>query len=166
MTDDAGRPDTLVPPRSAPRRALLTSFQIRPSQLTGAVLDGRYRIHGHLNRGATSRVYLAEDAESGAPVILKMLSPEGARDPALRERIAAEARAAIVVQHPNVIDVLGVGETPGGLPYLVQEAVPGELLDEVLRKTPRLPLDVALVLARQAAAGLAAIHARARSARA
>lgn len=158
MTNEEGKSDTLVPPRSAPRRAAVSAFPLRPSQLTGAVLEGRYKIHGHLNRGATSRVYLAEDAETGAPVLLKMLSPEAARNSELRARIAAEAHEAVVVRHPNVIDVLGVGETPGGLPYLVQEALPGELLDEVLRKTPTLPTDLALVLARQAAAGLAAIH--------
>ncbi|HEY8945527.1 MAG TPA: serine/threonine-protein kinase [Polyangiaceae bacterium] len=122
------------------------------------MLDERYKIHGYLSRGATSRVYLAEDVDSGAPVVLKMLSPEAARDPELRARIAVEARAGVLVRHPNVVDVLGVGETPGGLPYLVMEALPGEPLDEVLRKTPLLPADLALVLARQAAAGLAATH--------
>jgi serine/threonine-protein kinase len=159
MTDGASKPDSLVPPRSAPRRAALTAFQIRPSQLTGAILDGRYKIHGFLNRGSTARVYLAEDFETGAPVVVKMLSPESARNPELRARIATEARATIAVRHPNVVDVLGVGETQGGLPYLVMEALPGEPLDELLRKTPMLPPDLALVLARQAAAGLCATHA-------
>lgn len=152
------KPDSLTPPRSAPRRAALSSFSVRPSQLTGAVLDDRYKIHGYLSRGATSRVYLAEDLESNAPVVIKMLSPEAARNPELRERIAVEARAGVLVRHPNVVDVLGVGETPGGLPYLVMEALPGEPLDELLRRTPMLSTDLALVLARQAAAGLAATH--------
>lgn len=145
-------------PRSAPRRAAMSAFRVLPSQLTGAVLDNRYEIFGTLSRGASGRVYLAEDGESGAPVVVKMLSPEASRNAELREHIAREARASIPVRHPNVIDVLGVGETPGGLPYLVMEALPGEPLDEVLRKTPKLSEDLALVLARQAAAGLHAAH--------
>src|SRR5262245_48513274 len=141
MTTDAnGKLETLAP-RSAPRRAAITSFQIRPSQLTGAVLDSRYKIHGYLSRGSSSRVYLAEDFDSGAPVVIKMLSPEAAQNAELRARIASEARASVAVRHPNVVDVLGVGETPGGLPYLVMEALPGEPLDEVLRKTPRISAD-------------------------
>src|SRR5512134_482997 len=129
MTD--GKPDTLVPPRSAPRRASLASFSVRPSQLTGAVLDQRYKIHGYLSHGATSRVYLAEDLETSAPVVVKMLSPEAAQDPDLRARISAEASASVSVRHPNVVDVLGLGQTLGGLPYLVMEALPGETLEEV-----------------------------------
>lgn len=159
MTDGEDRPDTLTPPRSAPRRASLSSFNVRPSQLTGATLEDRYKIHGYLSAGATSRVYLAEDLQTGAPVVIKMLSPEAARDPDLRARVATEARAGVAVQHPNVVDVLGFGETPGGLPYLVMEALLGEPLDEVLRRTPRLPEDLCLVLARQAALGLCATHA-------
>lgn len=158
MTEEDGKPETLSPPRSAPRRATVSAFQVRPSQLTGAVLDERYKIHGYLSRAASSRVYLAEDLDSGAAVIVKMLSPEAARNPQIRSRIAQQARTGVAIRHPNVVDVLGVGETPGGLPYLVMEALVGETLEEVLRRTPLLPLDVSLVLARQAALGLAATH--------
>lgn len=148
--------DSVGPPRSAPRRAPLDAFSVRPSQLTGAVLDARYKIHGTLKRAANASIYLAEDLETAGAVVVKMLSPEA--PPELRDRIATEARSAVAVRHPNVIEVLGVGETPGGLPYLVMEALPGEPLDEVLRKAPKLPAELCLVLGRQAAAGLAATH--------
>src|SRR5262249_4100708 len=87
-----------------------------------------------------------------------MLAPEAAKNPELRARIALEAQAAVLVRHPNVVEVLGVGETPGGIPYLVMEALPGEPLDDLLRRGNEIGQDLALVLVRQAAAGLVATH--------
>lgn len=157
MSYREGKPVAAAPPRSAPRRAAFSAFDVRPSQLTGVVLDNRYKIHGYLS-GSTSRVYLAEDLQSSAPVVVKMLAPEAARNAALRQRILEQAREAVAVRHPNVIDILGVGQTPGGLPYLIMEALAGQPLIEVLRQSEKLPTDLALVLARQAAAGLSAMH--------
>jgi serine/threonine-protein kinase len=51
-----------------------------------------------------------------------------------------------------------MGETPAGLPYLVMEALAGVALSDVLRRSGQLLPDLSLVLARQAATGLAALH--------
>jgi serine/threonine-protein kinase len=131
---------------------------VRPSQLTGAVLGERYKIHGYLSRGSASRVYLAEDLDTGGAVVIRMLSPEAAKDVELMSRIVATTRRLEPISHPNLVDLLGVGETSTGLPYLVMEALSGERLDDVLRRDGRLPADLALVFARQAAAGLVALH--------
>lgn len=131
---------------------------MRPSQLTGAVLGERYKIHGYLSRGSASRVYLAEDLDTGGSVVIRMLSPEAARDTELMSRIAATTGRLEPISHPNLVDLLGVGETSTGLPYLVMEALTGERLDDLLRRDGRLPADLALVFARQAAAGLIALH--------
>ncbi|MGC4091409.1 MAG: serine/threonine-protein kinase [Polyangiaceae bacterium] len=153
------RPDSWTPPRSAPRRTAAESFGVRPSQLTGAVLGERYKIHGYLRRGSSARVYLAEDLETDGSVVIKMLSPAAARDSELRQRIEAAQRETQPLQHPNVIDLLGVAQTASDVPYLVMEALAGETLDEALRRLGTLPLDLCLVVARQAAAGVAALHA-------
>ncbi|HET9929169.1 MAG TPA: serine/threonine-protein kinase [Polyangiaceae bacterium] len=144
------------PPRSAPRRS--SPVSVRPSQLTGTVLGDRYKIHGYLRRGVGSRVFLAEDLESHGSVVIKMLSPAAANDMERRMRLE-QARAKLTpIQHGNLVDLLGVDETDAGIPYLVMEALSGETLDESLRRVGALPLDLALVVARQAAAGLIALH--------
>lgn len=146
------------PPRSAPRRASPASFSVRPSQLTGTVLADRYKIHGYLRRSAGARVLLAEDLESQGSVVLKMLSPAAANDPGRRARIERARRELAPTQHPNLVDVLGIDETPDGVPYLVMEALSGETLDESLYRSGALSLDLSLVVLRQAAAGLIALH--------
>jgi serine/threonine-protein kinase len=122
------------------------------------VLGERYKIHGYLSRGSASRVYLAEDLDTNGSVVIRMLSPEAAKDAELMSRIAATTGQLEPISHPNLVELLGVGETSTGLPYLVMEALPGERLDDVLRRDGRLPADLALVFARQAAAGLSALH--------
>ena len=146
------------PPRSAPRRSSPASFSVRPSQLTGTVLGERYKIHGYLRRGVGSRVFLAEDLETQGSVVIKMLSPAAAEDEARRIRIERARVKLAPIQHGNLVDLLGVDETDAGIPYLVMEALSGETLDEYLRRTGALPLDLALVVARQATAGLIALH--------
>ncbi|HET9960319.1 MAG TPA: protein kinase [Polyangiaceae bacterium] len=147
------------PPREAPRRDSVASFRVPTSSLTGAILDGRYKVHGCVERSAISRTLLAEDLRTHGAVWLRVLTRAGhadhARVASIRERLASLER----VQHPNLLEVLGGGVTAGDSPYLVTEAVEGEALEQVLLRQERLSPDICLVLARQAAGALAALHA-------
>ena len=121
------------------------------------MLAGRYRVRGFLERGAHARVYLAEDLTTGSPVALKILAPETARSPEFRIRLLREGQAMKSISHPNVATVIEVSETEEGIPFLAMEALLGESLGEYVRREP-IPLDTALILLRQAAAGLGAAH--------
>ncbi len=145
-----------VSPRA--RSASLHEFRPSESQLTGMVLKDRYRVHGYLTRGATARVYLAEDVQENIPVALKMLAPESNRSHELSVRLLREAEALRGIDHPNVVRVLDTGETSSGVPYLVLEALPGETLGDYLRRQGTPPFEVSLELVRQAAQGLCAAH--------
>jgi eukaryotic-like serine/threonine-protein kinase len=122
------------------------------------VLGDRYKVHGYLTRGATARVYLAEDLVDNVPVAIKMLAAESIRGRELSERMLREAEALRGIDHPNVVRVLDTGETGGGIPYLVLEALPGETLGDYLRRQGTPPFELALELVRQAAQGLCAAH--------
>ena len=54
--------------------------------------------------------------------------------------------------------MIDAGQTDEGAPFLVMEALLGESLGEYLRRQGSIPLDTALILLKQAAAGLAAAH--------
>jgi serine/threonine-protein kinase len=132
-------------------------FSPRATRFTGAVVGGRYRIVGFVNKGATARVYLAEDLESRDIVAVKLFAPTVREAAAMRERFLREAEALRAIDHPNVVRVLDAGELDGA-PYLVMEALRGETLAAVLERTPILPDDVALRYVREAASALAAAH--------
>jgi len=145
-------------PGAERRSASLHEFRPSESQLTGMVLSNRYKVHGYLTRGATARVYLAEDLIDNVPVAIKMLAAEAIQGHELSHRMRREAEALRGIDHPNVVRVLDTGETGAGIPFLVLEALPGETLGDYLRRQGTPPFELALELVRQAAQGLCAAH--------
>jgi serine/threonine-protein kinase len=123
----------------------------------GTVLLGRYRIVGLVGRGGMGEVYRADDLKLEQPVALKFLPRALERDPERLERLYGEVRLARQVSHPAVCRVWDVGEADGQ-PFLSMEFVDGENLSSLLRRIGRLPVDKAIDIARQIAAGLAAAH--------
>ena len=120
---------------------------------------GRYRILGRIGRGAMGMVYRAQDDALGRSVALKVLTPDLAAEPELRQRFFREARLAAQIQHRGVVSVLDVGEDQGRL-YIVMELLEGATLDKHLRETPGITLEQKLDLMVQACEGLAVAHAR------
>jgi hypothetical protein len=123
----------------------------------GAVLGDRYRIVGLVGRGGMGEVYRADDLKLEQPVALKFLPRALERDAERAERLYGEVRMARQVSHPAVCRVWDIGEADGQH-FLSMEFVDGENLASLLRRIGRFPLDKALDIARQVAAGLAAAH--------
>lgn len=133
-------------------------FEPKPTSEMGMVINDRYRIEGFIGAGSMGRVYLVEDLQGGQYAALKVLSAGPNQAPDLRERFLREAKAAMSIEHPNVVKILAVGEREDGAPYIVMEALVGESLRSYLRRDGAMPTDLALTVMRQAAAGLAAAH--------
>lgn len=153
-------PDSELPPQPLDEiesGSPFSSYAAKESRRSGAVLAGRYQVRGFLQRGAHARVYLAEDLTTGSPVALKILAPETALSPEFRIRLLREGQAMKAISHPNVATVIDTGETEEGIPFLAMEALLGESLGDYVRRAA-IPLDTALILLRQAAAGLGAAH--------
>jgi serine/threonine-protein kinase len=139
-------------------RRRLESLRPRPTELRGALLGGRYEVRGFIGKGAMARVYLAEDKDTGDPVAVKVLDGVHARGAQARERFFREARAAARIGHPNIVQILDVGQREDGAPYLVLEFLFGESLGDFLRREQVMEAEIALPVLIQAAAGLAAAH--------
>jgi len=107
---------------------------------TGRVLDGRYRVLRKLAKGGMGTVYLGEHALVGRKVAIKVLHAELGTDEEMVSRFYREARAAAAIGHRNIIEVLDVGATPEGDPYLVMEYLEGESLGALLQRSGRLDL--------------------------
>jgi predicted ATPase len=125
----------------------------------GDLVAGRYQIRQLLGRGGMGEVYEAWDDELSIPVALKTLNLTAGKDQA--QRLKLEGLLARSISHPNVCRVYDLGRHGQGSAtvwFLTMEVLRGQTLAERLRETDRLPLDRALHLATQMAAGLGAAH--------
>lgn len=97
-----------------------------------------------------SEVYLAYDARAERSVVVKLMRPEQANDPELRERFLQEGRLACRCSHPNVITTYETDEDVCG-PYIVMERLQGQSLREVMNSgalsTPLAAVKIAAQLA-------------------
>lgn len=121
----------------------------------GATLGG-YRVERLLGRGGMGVVYEAIQISLGRRVALKLLRPELADDEAFVDRIRREGRVQASLEHPHVLDVYGIEETPHGL-VLAMRLVEGPTLLQLVREGA-LPARRALRLLGQVADALDAAH--------
>jgi Tol biopolymer transport system component len=117
---------------------------------------GPYEILAAIGAGGMGEVYRARDPRLSREVAIKVLPPSFSADADRLRRFEQEARAAGILNHPNITAVHDIG-THDGAPYVVQELLEGETLRSVLsggRLTPRRAIDYSL----QIVHGLAAAH--------
>lgn len=94
---------------------------------------GKFEILHPLGHGAMGDVFLAQDEVLGRQVALKTIQPELAAIPEMRERFIREAKAAAVLNHPNLVTIFEVGEE-GETLYIAMERVEGEELQALLAR--------------------------------
>jgi Tol biopolymer transport system component len=126
--------------------------------LSAGVRLGPYEILAPLGAGGMGEVYRARDSRLGRDVAVKVLPASFSQDADRLRRFEQEARAAGVLNHPNITAVYDIG-THEGAPYVVSELLEGEtlrgrLVGGVLSQ--RKAIDYAL----QIAHGLAAAHGK------
>jgi serine/threonine protein kinase/formylglycine-generating enzyme required for sulfatase activity/dienelactone hydrolase len=122
----------------------------------GTLVAGKYKIVEEIGRGGMGIVYKAEDIRLQRTVALKFLPPQLADSPEIKERFLIEARAAAALSHPNICVIHEVGEEEDR-PFIAMEYVEGETLQAKTKKGP-LPLEEALAVTNQIAAGLGEAH--------
>ena len=110
-----------------------------------------------LGRGAMGVTYKAFDVDLHCPVTLKVISEKYLGDESARLRFLREARAAASVRHPNVASVFHLGRT-GQNYFYAMEFVEGETLENLIKRSGRLEVKLALEISTQIAAGLVAVH--------
>jgi len=117
---------------------------------------GPYEILGQIGAGGMGEVYRAKDLRLGRDVAIKVLPASFSADPDRLRRFEQEARAAGVLNHPNITAVYDIG-THEDAPYVVQELLEGETLRTAL-SGGKMAQQKAIDYALQIAHGLAAAH--------
>jgi tRNA A-37 threonylcarbamoyl transferase component Bud32 len=125
-------------------------------KLTSGRTLSHYSLIEEIGRGAMGEVYRAKDTKLGREVAIKVLPEHFAQDEERLRRFQREATSLASLNHPNVAQIFGV-DREGDVCFLVLELVPGESLEERLKRGP-LPIDEAIDVCRQIAEGLEAAH--------
>jgi beta-lactam-binding protein with PASTA domain len=120
-------------------------------------IDGRYQVADRIATGGMGQVYRGYDTVLGREVAIKVLHAALAGDEAFIDRFRREARAAALLNHPNIVAVYDWGETDGTY-FMIMELVNGHNVRDLLSAHGRLDAgQVADVLA-QTLAGLGHAH--------
>jgi serine/threonine-protein kinase len=137
----------------------------KPESFVGAQV-GRYTVVRHLASGGMAELFIAKQEAMGGfekPVVLKLLQPRYAENPRVVSMFLDEARLAAKLNHPAIVHLYDVAED-GGLKYIAMEYIHGETVADIVKRglatNNYLPLEHAVHIIRQTAAGLAYAHER------
>jgi serine/threonine-protein kinase len=123
---------------------------------------GRYTLVQRLAKGGFGEVHLAIYSGAGGEYrhcVVKMLLASLAGDQEATERFVEEARVLVSLSHPNIVQILEFGRD-GEKFFIAMEYVEGVSLSVLLARCGKLPLPVALLVARHMLAGLEHAHAQ------
>jgi len=118
---------------------------------------GRYKILDEVGRGSTAIVYRAYDPQLDRFLAVKLLRDRLARDQTYREGFVREARLAAQLTHSNIVTIYDVGISDDK-PYIAMELLEGATLEQILKRSTKLKLNIALHIAIQLAAALSYAH--------
>jgi serine/threonine protein kinase len=130
----------------------------RPGALVGMALEGAYQLTRLVGEGGMGAVYEGQQISLNRRVAVKVMARDLAGSPEALARFRREVHITTRLCHPHIVQVLDVGSTPEGLPFLVMEYLEGEDLERRLKRVHRLPLPRVMHVVRQAVSALSATH--------
>jgi serine/threonine protein kinase len=137
----------------------------KPDSFIGSQV-GRYMVVRPLASGGMAELFIAKQEAMGGfekPVVLKLLQPRYAENPRVVTMFLDEARLAAKLNHPSIVHLYDVADE-GGMKYIAMEYIHGETVADIVKRglavNNYLPLEHAVHVVRQTAAGLAYAHER------
>jgi serine/threonine-protein kinase len=132
--------------------------------LTGQILDRRFRVERLLGSGGMGTVWRVQHVESLQALALKTIDPGLAASPEAVERFLREARAAGALRSRHVTRIVdaqtGYVHHGAPMPFLVMELLEGRTLQEVLDAGAPLDAGQLAWVAGQLGRALTAAHER------
>ncbi len=120
---------------------------------------GNYRILQKIGEGGMGTVFLGRDMGLEREVVIKVISPQWARNPRLMKRFKVEAIAQARLNHPGIVTIHSF-EQQGDTYFIVMEYVEGKTLKQLLKERGRIPPPEALSMIDGLLEGLAYAHGK------
>ena len=106
----------------------------------GAIIGGKFKLERLLAQGGMGSVWIARHQLLDTDVAVKFMEKTIAENESARQRFEREAKAAVLIKSPHVVQVLDYG-IEDGAPYIAMELLDGEDLDHRLERGGPLDLE-------------------------
>src|SRR4051812_11663406 len=147
------------------RRSVPLDATIRKS-VTTVEAFGKYQLIRRLGAGGMAEVFLAREplAQGLAKIlVIKKIHPSLAETPQFRQMFEDEAKVAVNLNHPNIVQTFGYGQI-GPTYYLAMEHVEGvdllRILNAAVEVNARIPFGLCAYLGQQVAKALDYAHCK------
>lgn len=124
----------------------------------------RYFLLDRVAQGGMAEIFRARSSSidgAGRILVIKRILAGYGRNPDFRRMFRSEIKVMMGFSHPNIVQLFDFGEV-SGQPYIAMEYVEGRNLRQVLNRytevNKKIPLNIAVFIAEQAAAGLHYAH--------
>jgi serine/threonine-protein kinase len=121
------------------------------------VLAGRYALEQELGTSGTGTSWSATDTVLDRRVVVKLINPELARDPAFADRLELELRMVALASHRGLARLLDTGKDDG-IAFVVREHLQGDSARVVISRDGNVPVEQGVRLVRGALDAIAAAH--------
>src|SRR5271156_6850668 len=126
---------------------------------SGQTISGKYRLNQPIGAGGMASVWSATNVFTERQFAIKFMHATVAKTPEAAHRFLMEAKVSARVNHPNIIEIIDVGQTEEGSLFLVMELLTGVSLETAMRRqSPPMSAAEFLSVMLQVARALAAAH--------
>jgi serine/threonine-protein kinase len=147
----------LVPHQDYPA-AIAGTLTGNHGSAVGSILSDRYELVAKLGTGGMGVVYKARHLALNKLFAIKIVSDHLASQDDFRIRFDREAKAASMLNHPNLVSITDYGMTEFNEPYIVMDFINGRNLAEELTHLQRLSPERAIQIFMQICDGVGYAH--------
>ncbi len=126
---------------------------------SGQTIAGKYRLNQPIGAGGMASVWSATNVFTERQFAMKFMHPAVAKTPEAARRFLMEAKVSARVNHPNIIEIIDVGQTEDGALFMVMELLQGVSLETAMRRqSPPMLVSEFISVMVDVARALAAAH--------
>jgi serine/threonine protein kinase len=122
------------------------------------LIDGKYQILDRLGVGGMGEIFKVRHIHLGEQRVIKIMRANIATDDQALQRFLHEAKLSTTVKHRNLAMLYDFATLDDGSYYMVWEFIDGVNIQKWIGKNGPVPARLAVEIAIQALAGLAALH--------